>query len=137
VGWGYTITNADPTDWLMLTGLNSDGFLHGTALNIFDFPIVAPGSAVSQSYTGISGLFELTWDTAAPAGFTNSGTFVVSAEWYDGDPLGGGAFLGWADELTAPYSATVTTIVIPEPSSASLLLAGVSFLIWRLLRRLP
>jgi hypothetical protein len=42
--------------------------------------------------TGV-GLLDLTWDTSAPNGFTNSGRATISAEWWTGDPLTGGSFI--------------------------------------------
>lgn len=140
VGWGYAISNPDPINWLMLSSLNAGVFEHGSPLVLFDFPIVAPSSTVSVSYDGISGLglYELTWDFGAPLGFVNSGEFLVSADWYDGDPLDAiapGAFLEAAPDRTALYSATVVgegPVSVPEPSTWLLLLSGLGGLVlWR------
>ena len=110
VGWGYSITNNSLTDWFRTTALNSDSFSNGSPVLLFDFPIVAPGATVSvpfDSGTG-AGLYELIWDVGAPAGFVNSGNFVLSGEWWDGDPLNGGNFLFSEPDISLPYSATVT-----------------------------
>lgn len=130
VGWGYTITNLDSLNWLVLGGLTSDPFANGTPTLLFDFPIVAPGGTASVAYDGVTGLMELLWDVGAPMGFVNSGLFTASADWYDGDPFGGGNFLGAALDKNAAYSATVT--VVPEPTTAVLLGLGLGGLaLWR------
>ncbi len=123
IGWGYTITNLDTTNWLVLGGLSADAFLNGTPNSLFDYPIVAPSSTVTVTYDGVNGLYELTWDLGAPDGFVNSGTFIASADWYDGDPFGGGNFVAAAPDRSALYSATV----VPEPSA--LFLVGTGLLI--------
>ena len=114
-GWGYRIVN--PTEnWLMLTNLSSDAFLDGTAVTLFDFPILAAGEErIVQWESGIAGLFEFTWDTWAAMGSSNSGQFVVEGEFWDGDPLSGGNFVDWADPQSASYSVGVAAI--PEPGA--------------------
>jgi hypothetical protein len=70
----------------------------------------------------------LIWDAGAPVGFVNSRNFVLSAGWWDGDPLNGGNFLFNEPDINLPYTATVTeggTPSVPEPSSLWLLLGGV------------
>ena len=88
VGWGYSITNNSLTDWFLPTVLNSDSFANGIPAVLFDFPMVAPGASISVSFDSgtATGLYELTWDGGAPVGFVNSGNFVLSAQWWDGDP---------------------------------------------------
>src|SRR2546425_1966065 len=117
VGWGYSITNTSLTNWLVLASISAGTFLNGTPSSLFDFPIVAPGTTVSVAFDPLNGLglYQLTWDPAAPAGFVNSGTFVLSAEWWNGDPSAGGSFLTSADNQSAPYTATVTATAVPAP----------------------
>jgi hypothetical protein len=138
VGWGYSLENASATEWLLLSSVGSDPFLHGVPDgSIFDFPILGPGVILGTPYVpGTSGLFELTWDLTAPIGFANSGTFLVSAEWWDGDPFAGGAFLRFAIDQSAAYSATVTpNSAAPEPGVLLLVLAGLTGIAWRKRRR--
>lgn len=72
-----------------------------------------------------SGLFGLTWDAAAPVGFTNSGTFVLSAEFWDGDPFADGNFVDFAPDQLAAYSASVSaTSTVPVPAPSTLILLG-------------
>ena len=130
IGWDYTITNLDTVNWLSLTGISADSFSNGTPdASVFDFPVVAPDSTVTLSYDGGFGLYQLTWDSSAPVGFVNSGTFVLSGEWYDGDPFSDGAFLDSAPDQSAAYSATVTNAgptPVPEPSTGLLLASGIA-----------
>lgn len=125
VGWGYTITNPDPLSWLSPSGISADIFSYGAPLVLFDFPTVAPAATISVGYTpGVTGLYEITWDVTAPVGAVNSGTFILSADWYDGDPLSGGSFIDLAPDQSASYSATVTAAAVPEPSTLLLIGGG-------------
>jgi hypothetical protein len=132
IGWGYTITNQSATDWLVLTNINSDVFQNGTPFSVFDFPELAPGATATLAFDPVllTGLFALTWDTTAPVGFVTSGSFDVSAEFWDGDPNAGGNFVANADDQSATYSATVTSsaVGVPEPCTALLALAGIGML---------
>jgi hypothetical protein len=135
-GWGYTLTNTSLTDWLMLTNLSADVFQHAVPnASVFDFPILAPGATVTVPWiAGIAGLYEITWDLTAPIGLTESGTFIVSGEWWSGDPFGAGQFLQFATDQAASYSATVTAPAsVPEPSTL-LLLTGALAVCWRRMR---
>lgn len=137
VGWGYSLTNTDPSNWFLSTGLNSDSFANGTPTLLFDLPILAPanapGDTVTETFDPLNsiGLFELQWDLSAPVGFVNSGDFTLSGEWWDGDPLNGGTRIAAAPDIALPYSATVTadTSGVPEPSSFLLLVYGVGMMI--------
>jgi hypothetical protein len=124
IGWGYTVNNLSQTDWLVTTGLNTDSFLDGTAISLFDFPDLAPGTSVTPAFDPNlgSGLYQLTWDLTAADGTLDSGLFTLSAEWWNGDPLNGGSFLTAAPDTMAGYSATVSSV--PEPSCFLLLAAG-------------
>lgn len=109
IGWGYSITNNDSTNWLVATDLSAGLFQKATPDgSLFDLPILAPATSVTVPYDGIRGLYALTWDADAQLGLTNGGVFSLSAEWYSGDPLAGGTFLESASETTAAYSATVS-----------------------------
>jgi hypothetical protein len=139
VGWGYAVTNDDPTDWLVLTGVVATPFAFGTANDqIFDFPILAPQTTLTQNWTpGAAGLFELTWDLTAPAGFINAGVFTITAELWDADPFLGGSFVQSLPDFTAAYSASVTAV--PEPATILLMTSGLGLaaLARRRARRAP
>jgi hypothetical protein len=144
IGWGYTLTNDSDSDWLMLTGLGADPFEHATAdASLFTAPILAPGATITVAYdaTAFTGLFQLTWDNTAPIGFTNSGHFVLSAEFWDGDPLDlTSSFVALALDQLVPYSAFVSTPIetpVPEPGTLLLTAAGAGLLLRRRLRRRP
>jgi hypothetical protein len=140
VGWGYSITNTDPSDWFLSTDLNSDSFSNGTPTLLFDFPEVAPGATVTEAFDPANsiGLFELQWDPSAPIGTVNSGNFVLSGELWDGDPFNGGTFIADALDSSAAYTATVTgSASTPEPASFPLLASGFAIMIgWRMAKNL-
>ncbi|MBA5605153.1 hypothetical protein H3H36_07235 [Duganella sp. FT3S] len=131
VGWGYSITNRS-NEYLVTTAINSDPFTHGSPLSLFDFPVIAPNSTVTETFiTDDSGLFQLTWDADAPGDFVNAGLFELSASFFDNDPNAGGNFLVAAEDTFAPYSATVTVASspptpanLPLPPTLPLLLLG-------------
>lgn len=124
IGWGYSITDQSSADWLVTTSLNADSFLHGTPALLFDFPTVGPGQTATESFgaTTGTGLYKLIWDAKAPLGFVNRGDFVLSAQWWSGNPSSGGTFLADAPDTSVPYSATVSVTTTPEPSTWPLLL---------------
>jgi hypothetical protein len=107
-----------------VTNLNSDPFTGGTAdASIFDFPILSPGQALNVPYQGnVAGLYQFTWDATALVGLTNGGSFILSADFYNGDPLGGGVFVQSAQDQNTPYSVAA----VPEPASLTLVLIGLS-----------
>lgn len=126
VGWGYSITNQSSADWLLTTDLTSDPFLHATPTLLFDFPTIAPGQTVTEPFNAstATGLYEITWDSGAPDGFVNTGNFVLSAQWWDGDPLSGGTEIAAAPDASAAYSATASAVVNNAPEPSAWLLAG-------------
>ena len=130
VGWGYTLVN-DTDTWLEISGLDAGSFEHGTAdASVFDFPILAPHTTRTVAFGSAAGLFQLTWDADAPAGFTNSGVFVLSGNSWDGDPFDGGNFLEPALSQSAEYSATVLqrpAAAVPEPTTGLLAALGIAF----------
>jgi hypothetical protein len=134
IGWGYTLHNDSASNWLLAFDITtSNPFDHGTgSAGPFDFPALQPGESVSVPYSGNAGLYDLLWDIDAPAGFTNSGNFTMSANWYDGDPFNGGQFVSDAGFRLSPYSASVSGV--PEPGNLTLIVGTAVFilpLIWR------
>ncbi len=119
IGWGYSITNDSKSDWLLATNLDAGSFAFGTPKLLFDFPEVAPGTTVTEAFDpiGLMGLYEDTLNSSAPVGSADSGDFVLSAQWYDGDPFDGGTFIADAVDISQPYTATVAgRSIVPEPS---------------------
>jgi hypothetical protein len=127
IGWGYSITNNSQTDYVEFSALSSDSFLNGTPLAIFDFPIIAPGATIMVPFDPINvlGLYQLTWDATAPVGFTNSGTFLLTGDFCT-DSACASMISNSALTQSALYSATVTVpvTVTPEPTSVTLVAAG-------------
>jgi hypothetical protein len=143
VGWGYEIVNDDPLNWLVISNVSAGVFEHGTItdpLAIFDFPIVAAGSSLLREYvTGVQGLYEFTWDADAPAGFVNSGVFIVSAELWDNDPVTGGQFFAALPDFVLPYEVRVPVpppTTVPESSTLLLFSSGIVIAGWSRRRRL-
>lgn len=125
VGWGYSLDNNSSSDWLVTSNLQAGTFLDGSPNPLFDFPDLSPGESVTVPFDPVAGtgLYELIWEGSAPIGFSNSGTFELDAQWWTGDPLNGGAYIGDAAATTINYSAVVATVTspVPEPSSWFLL----------------
>jgi hypothetical protein len=130
-GWGYTLQNQSSSDWLVTTSLNAGTFLHATPQLIFDFPDLAPGASVTVPYDPVTpaGLYQILWDQNVPAGFVNSGTFTLNAQWWSGDPANGGTLIGAAPSASQSYSASLTAVPEPGTNGAvilSLLLLGIA-----------
>jgi hypothetical protein len=128
VGWGFEVHNTSTTNYLVASSLNSDLFQQGTANAFFLDVVLAPDASITVQYDPLAGtgLYEFTWDTTATLGFINSGTFLLSADFYDSDPFNGGTLVD-TGEQNAHYSVTVTAdspVGVPEPATAVLL--GVS-----------
>lgn len=125
IGWGFVITNLSTTLWLETVSLDADPFDHGSAVSLFSFPILGPGDTATVPYDGTDGLYELTWDALAPAGFVNSGTFTVTGDFWNGDPLNGGTPSGEPSVVRGvAYSAAVTATRVPEPATLALAAMG-------------
>lgn len=119
-GWGYTLQNQSSTDWLVTTSLDAGTFQYATPQLLFDFPDLAPGASVTVPYDPVTpaGLYQILWDGNAPAGFVNSGMFILSAQWWSGDPTNGGTPVSGAPSTSVPYSASLTSV--PEPATVSM-----------------
>ena len=124
--WGYSIANQSSSLWLVTTDLNAGTFQYATPTTLFDFPDIAPGTTATVLYNPLSsaGLFQILWDPATPAGFVNSGSFNLGAQWWNGDPLAGGAFVSQAPGANQPYSVSLTAT--PEPAGSLLMVIGLS-----------
>ncbi len=139
VGWGYTITNTS-SEWLGTLAVSAGSFTHGTPNVIFHFPNVAPLSSVSLDFslaatgecmTPPCGLYDFAWDSSAPVGTVNSGTFGISSDFFSGNPADPSSVdLGPAPDANASYSASA----VPEPSTLLLFVTGCGSLLtlgWR------
>jgi len=130
--WNYSIKNLSDTDTLVLNTLDAGVFQHGTPLSIFDFPIVGSLDTVSGD------LYQFTWDSSAPNGFVNSGTFALTADFYVGNPSTDDAsFDTAAPDKSVDYSVTVADAArVPEPGTLALIFAILPILGWKARARL-
>jgi hypothetical protein len=141
VGWGFSITNTSTTDYLDISGIDSNLFLStdGTPdASIFLFPNLAPGQTITQAYdpADFLGLFQFTWNPDVPTGTTEAGQFTLfgafcdpAVDQYCAEDL----TVSSTALATGDYSATVSPSVVvatPEPSSALLVAAGLFVLVW-------
>jgi hypothetical protein len=136
VGWGYTVTNDSPTDWIVLSASDftppppSWGTYTDFIQNYFVLlaPAGSPGDTWTefnaQSQTG-TGSFLI--DPQANPGDTATGNIIISFDRYDGDPTNGGNYI---DAATVFASASVTVDPVPEPSTFFLLGGGLAGLFW-------
>jgi len=137
VGWGFTLTNTDPSDWVVLTGSEFTGStVYGNYVDYLSLPtaplyVAGPApesSTVTQDWDPSSnpplgvGEFDIN-STAAPGPIT--GDIVVHYSEFSQDP---NSPTFDPDTSTVIADATLTnpaTInVVPEPAMLSLLLVG-------------
>ncbi len=130
VGWGYNLNNNTP-DWVLFTSLGSNGFSVGTPSGLFlsgGLQLFAPHQTQSATFdaTASQGLFQVMIDPGAAIGASDSGTFLLVAWLFSGNPFGTSSnFLG-SETLSADYTVTVKGTKVPEPSV--LLLLSIGFL---------
>lgn len=131
-GWGYSIANESDSHWLVLMDLSAGSFQFADPASLFDFPIVAPGQTATAPYDPLTpaGLYQITWHANAPSGFVNSGSFSVTAEWWNGDPMDGGSFVSPALSLSQSYSASPSAV--PEPATGALVVFGLLLVAFRI-----
>lgn len=147
IGWGYSLVNYSLTDWLVVGFPSADPFVNATPdASVFDFPSVAPGATVtvpfmpgSESAFGV-GLFQITWSATAPIGTVETGSFTLSADFYDANPFDFESddiaqFLRAADTQIAAYSATVVAAPTSVPEPATLMLSGIGLALTGIVRR--
>jgi hypothetical protein len=135
VGWGFSITNTSSTDFLDISGIDSDLFLatDGTPdASIFLFPNLAPGQSVTQLYDPVGGLglFQFTWNLGLATGTTETGQFRLFGAFCDPTV---DQFCAEDGSVTSTlvaagdYTATVVPASgtpVSEPSSILLLLSA-------------
>jgi PEP-CTERM motif len=135
VGWGFSISNTSTTDYLDISGIDSDLFAaaDGTPdASIFLFPNLAPGQTATQAYDPVAGLglFQFTWNPGVATGTMESGQFRLMGAFCDPSVdqfCAEDVSVASVVLATGAYTATVSpgsTTAVPEPSSFLLLLSG-------------
>ena len=122
IGWGLTITNDEPINWIWINSASTFTPLSGPLLGDYlDFSLNSDPVAPSQSLylpfdpsksTG-AGIFSIFGD--APYNQTSSGYIHFTYDVYNGDPFGAG---NQVDSGFFDVNAAVST---PEPSTYALL----------------
>ena len=131
VGWGYSIQN-QTANYLLPIGLSNSGVLLGALFDIFDYPVVDPGQTAFQAYAfnapggfGNSlGLFEYTAPADLPIGLDQTGTFMLTYQFYNANPDLDPNASPVGDPVTATVNfdlKAVETSAVPEPGSVTLL----------------
>jgi len=142
VGWGYDVTNPDPSDWVVLTDTFVDGSLaSGTYGNYVDYIGATTGIVIDPSSTtgdvafsqGVAGAGEFDIDRFAPA-VKITGDINIDYAVFSQDPnspsFDPSSFLS-AGTLTAAAEVDVT----PEPASVLLMSAALLPLVFGARRR--
>jgi hypothetical protein len=132
VGWGYSVVNDSPTDWVVLTGsifetLSTWGTYTDFVQEPASFAVLAPGGgSFSQPFNSANstGIGSFTIDPLALPGFTASGKIRVSYDRYTGDPMTSAAYLGMLQELVAAEVKVAAEAPVPEPGTMLLLGSG-------------
>jgi hypothetical protein len=143
VGWGFTLMNPDPTDWVLLTGSSFTGSqVQGTYvdyLSLGSSPLYIAGpapesSTVTQAWNSSSqlGVGEFDINPTAAPGFIN-GNIVVHYSEFSQDPNDPNFDPDTSTVIAdATLSSPVSTDVVPEPGTLSLIFAGaLPFAFWR------
>lgn len=152
VGWGFSVTNDTPyyllfdasyfcqpgqdpqfTTCTQTLGTYSD-------LIAYNFTEVAPMSTSPDQpfdLASMTGFGDYAISSTASVGSVDTGNLIATYMEYDGDPFDGGSQVSGDIEIDAPASVTVTgsTPGVPEPSSWTMLAAGLAAVGWRLRRR--
>ncbi len=129
LGWGYSVTNNDLNNWLVLAGLQPTvNFEHVSGItDIFDYPTIAPGGTLTTPWLpDLSGLYQIAWDGSTPSNYSLSGQFVIDAAWYSDDPNVCPQCLVEGPAQTQAI-ASFTAVTTPEPSPWGLCVVGVAF----------
>ena len=135
VGWGFTLTNLDPSDWVILTGSSFTGSqVQGTYvdyLSLASAPVYVAGpspesSTITQTWNLASqlglGEFDIN-PTAAPGLIT--GNIVVHYSEFSQDPNDPNFDPDTSTVIAdATLSAPASIGVVPEPGTLGLIFAG-------------
>ena len=121
IGWGYSLSNDSSTDWYVPLTFSAPAFADGTPFVLFDYPAVAPLDTVTETYNpGTKGLLELAIFPGASIGAQDTGTAILSGNYYSDNPFTNpnAVIVAAAPDTTASISATVTSpSTVPEPAT--------------------
>jgi len=135
VGWGYTLTNSDASDWLVLTSSN---FMPSTSLGTymdftqFNFIVLGPSpesSSLTQSFNPMSqtGIGSFTISGSATPGDSAMGNIVITYDLFNQDPNDPNfdpdrSLITPDNRLSAAATVNAAgTATVPEPTSLVLL----------------
>jgi len=124
IGWGYTITNTDPGEWLVLDDFSISPAIPSylgtfTDFTAFNFILVGPSSAVSQDFDPVllTGVGSFTIAPNAPTGAQFFG-IVMEYDLFSVDPTSGDFdpvldTISTGNQLEDPAGINI----VPEPAT--------------------
>lgn len=132
-GWGYAIKNNSPTKWLYVHDIKMLGNVSTLVTpdnGVFNYPLIAPGSSIVALISGGHGLGSVSVDASAAPQPVLTGSFVLTGDWWSGDPQKTGTLLCSAGTQSSPYGLVVVTPGIQLTSlklSSMSVVGGTSF----------
>jgi hypothetical protein len=134
VGWGFSIQNDSPTNWIEITSSQfcvgsfsvtpvvacPDLPVTGTYFDVIALndAIIGPGATLTQAVDLVGFTSGLGYFVVGTSG-SDVGQIVVTFDVYDGDPNSGGLqIFPSPTPLTADASVTVDGVLVPEPATA-------------------
>lgn len=141
-GWGYDISNPDPTDFVVLNdsfvtgGLSTGIFGHYVDYIASNFIVIGPGGdtgPVAFNRGALAGVGEFDFNAVVPVGTHVTGSINIDYDLFSQDPnspnFDPNSFVG-----SGTFSAAGEAVVVPEPGAGALMgvaLMAIGLIVWR------